>query len=74
MPLNLLRKWFTLRKCYLGGLTLSDKWIEGGVGGKWEEREEGRERELRLVCEIKRIFLKKKMLSIGVRMFDKFLW
>lgn len=39
------------------------------------ERKEGREGELRLVCEIKKdCFLKKKMLSIGVRMFDKFQW
>lgn len=52
-----------------------DRHWQGGVGGRWEEREEGRKRELRLVCEIKKIvFFKKKMLSIGVRMFDKFQW
>lgn len=41
----------------MADLTLSEERTEGGVGGR-EEQEEGRERELRLLCKIKEIAFK----------------
>lgn len=37
----------------------SEEWMVGGVGGRWGEREEGREWEPRLVCKVRKDSFKK---------------
>lgn len=44
----------------MGGITLSEEWIRGLLGGRKEKQEEGRDGELWLVCKVNKKFTRKK--------------
>lgn len=37
----------------MGSLSLSEEWMEVGVGRKWGEGEDGRERKVEMICQIR---------------------